>query len=606
MSEAVVPTREEDTRLAPGLQVLLAWLAVSFMLVRWWSVGILPATDADDLLKAHEIRFLLDTGNIFDRTLPGILQPAPFTSHWSWLTDAPYAALALLMTPIFGKEIALQISFLTIPLVLLAVALLLLRNIVYALGFARPGVVFAVAVFAGYATFAEFQPGRIDYHNLQIVCILAVIWLTLLPDTKHAAASGVLMALTLAIGLEFAVFLALVAAIHGFEFIRGKPGADGRIQLFGFGLACSATILFFATVAPGEYANALPDRYSLPQALALAAAGMSFFLAPLLCNGAHPWRKFSLLAVCAVLCAGAIAWLFPYALGGPYSGLSDYARDHWLGNIGQERSLFAHPGFVLSKSMITPACYFVGAMALGVAAGLNGWRDRAWVIIGLFALLAVLHSVLLFRYLRLLPLFSGLGFAFIIQCLWPNAWVKLLASHKNMGSMRFLPIVPGLMLTAILVAANFVSAAAERLEPAVLGQACALKDIETYQWAVGSRVLSPPGIGIRLVSQPGATVVAIPFHRAVEGIERAYRFFDPQTASPQAIVGEAKATHVAVCARSGPPIERFQQQMPFLVGLMQGNSPEWLTPCPQPQDARLRIYKVADAQQACPVPAIRQ
>ena len=55
------------------------------------------------------------------------------------------------MTPIFGKEIALQISFLTIPLVLLAVALLLLRKIVDALGFARPGVVFAVAVFAGYA-----------------------------------------------------------------------------------------------------------------------------------------------------------------------------------------------------------------------------------------------------------------------------------------------------------------------------------------------------------------------------------------------------------------------------------------------------------------------
>ena len=240
---------------------------------------------------------------------------------------------------------------------------------------------------------------------------------------------------------------------------------------------------------------------------------------------AHAWRKFSLLAVCSFLCAGAIAWLPGYALEGPYSGLSDYARDHWLGNIGQERSLFADLGFVLSKSMVAPACYFVGALALGVAAGLNRWRDRAWVIIGLFALLAVLHSVLLFRYLRLLPLFSGLGFAFIIQCLWPNAWVILRASHKNMVSMRFLPIVPGLMLTAILVTANFVSAATKRLEPAVLGQACAVNDIrKTYEWAAGSRVLSPPGIGIRLVSQPGATVVAIPFHRAVEGIERAYRF----------------------------------------------------------------------------------
>ena len=75
MSEAVVSTREEDTRLAPGLQVLLAWLAVSFVLVRWWSVGILPATDADDLLKAHEIRFLF--------SIPATFSTARFRAFFS-------------------------------------------------------------------------------------------------------------------------------------------------------------------------------------------------------------------------------------------------------------------------------------------------------------------------------------------------------------------------------------------------------------------------------------------------------------------------------------------------------------------------------------------
>ncbi|TIW20795.1 MAG: hypothetical protein E5V65_07460, partial [Mesorhizobium sp.] len=47
--------------------------------------GKMPNGDVDDLMKLHEIRHFLQTGNPFDRTLTGIAQPEPMVSHWPWI-----------------------------------------------------------------------------------------------------------------------------------------------------------------------------------------------------------------------------------------------------------------------------------------------------------------------------------------------------------------------------------------------------------------------------------------------------------------------------------------------------------------------------------------
>src|SRR5689334_12399947 len=91
--------------------VFLAWAIVALVLSALWAVGYIPNGDDDDLLKAWQIRHLLETGDIFDRTLPGIAQPESYISHWPWITDAPYAAVTLLLRPLTGQEFAIQAAF---------------------------------------------------------------------------------------------------------------------------------------------------------------------------------------------------------------------------------------------------------------------------------------------------------------------------------------------------------------------------------------------------------------------------------------------------------------------------------------------------------------
>ena len=80
---------------------------IAAFLALCWSAGISPNGDFDDILKLMKVRAYLETGSWFDRTIPGVLQPEPFASHWPRILDLPYAAVAWLLTPFAGSSAAL-------------------------------------------------------------------------------------------------------------------------------------------------------------------------------------------------------------------------------------------------------------------------------------------------------------------------------------------------------------------------------------------------------------------------------------------------------------------------------------------------------------------
>lgn len=582
--------------------VFLAWLVIALILSALFMAGRFPNGDVDDLLKAHEVRFLLESGNIFDRTLPGILQPEPFVSHWPWLVDLPYAAVAFVLRPIVGLEAALSTAFLAVPLLLLAGILLFLRRLVGTFGFANPALVFVVSAVVALRALAEFEPGRIDYHNIQMLLLVAIAWLTILPGRGAALASGVLVALALTTGVELAVFLVLVFAIRAFDFIFAGRDGDRQLQLFGAALGATAMILFFAVTAPGNYAIPLCDRYSSPLALGLIAAGASFALVPFVLRNAGAATRFAVLAACGLVSVAALAMLFPNCLAGPYSGLSDYVREHWLIRIYQEASLFGRRDFVLSPDLLYLAAPMIGVLGAAVAAFVARGRDRAWVVLALFGIVAVAHTVLYFRYLRFMPLFAGPGLAYVLHSILPANLARGFAGRVAAPTMRLLPLLPGLVLLLGLVGFHLADTPrASGLEGVDVAETCILDGREPYVWPAGGRILAPPLIGIRLISDPGATVVAIPFHTGSKGIERALRFFDPATPDPRAIAGEAEATLVTTCAWRGKRLQRIEQEFPLAAGLIQGTPPAWLTECPLPPDAMLRVYRLAsEPADACP------
>ena len=162
-----------------------------------------------------------------------------------------------------------------------------------------------------------------------------------------------------------------------------------RLGAFGAALAVTALLAYAIVVAPDSYGRVACDTYSPPHLLALVLAGASFVAAagigrrvippsfvrwPSRFRVSPPWR---LLVV-----------LFPQCLAGPYAAVDVYVRDVFLGDIGQEQSLFARRDFVLSGNMVGATALFVGATAPAVIAIADRFRDRNLLIVALFALLA--------------------------------------------------------------------------------------------------------------------------------------------------------------------------------------------------------------------------
>lgn len=595
-------------RPAADHPILLAWAGVTTVLVASWTLGFSPNSDLDDLLKLVKIRSFLSNGAWFDQTIPGILQPEPFVSHWPRLLDLPYALLAWAVAPLTDPGMGLTIAAFAVPLLLLLPALVSYRKIVGALGFRRPNAAFVLALIPALRAFFEFAPDRIDYHNIQIVLVLASIALTFSEKRLAAAVNGAVAALAMAMSIEFALVFALVMAVHAVEFIFGDEDGRRRLGQFGATLAVTALLAYAATVAPGSYGAVACDSYSTPHLVAFLVAGATFAGAAAVGHASLSRLLRALLIVIpAVLGLVLLLGFFPQCLAGPYAGLTPYLRDVWLLEIPQERSLFARPEFVLSADMASVTLLLVGAAAPAAVVTVGGVRDRNFVLFALFALLAMLQAIFYFRYVRYLPIFAAPGLLLALAALFPGLGAKraMLANRfRNGASPSVAPLAPGLFVSAALISYHAViPAAIGQPTGAGLAESCDVEAIAA-DWPAGARIMAPPAIGIQLLPNlSGVTVVAVPYHTGAPGVERAYRFLDPATDDPRAMLDDARATHVAVCAWPGEPSAALEKQYPFAVGLMNGLAPAWLVECPAGRKSPLRIYRyaaAAGAGQSCP------
>lgn len=586
--------------------VAIVWLALSAVLSLLLLQGKMPNGDVDDLLKLHEIRHLLQTGNPFDRTLTGIAQPEPMVSHWPWIVDAPYALLAVALAPFVGMEAAVSTAAFIVPPLLLLVAITLLFLVIREFEFEHPGAVLAVAAFAGLPSFAEFQPWRIDYHNLQMLILLGAALLTIRGGRLAAGLNGALMALSTAISAEMAPFLALPAGLYALAFVAGKKDAGKDLRAYGLVLAATGTAAFFVVVGPHAYTSAACDRYSLLHLTALAVTGV-VLTGVSAAERAGSWR---IRALCLLAGAGATAALlvffFPQCAGGPLVGVSDYVRDNWLSRIKQEHSAFLSPDFLSSDRFARFFLAILGTAATCVLAISGKTTRRAWIVLAAFSTVGLLLGLLYLRYLRFFPLFVGPGVALLIHQGLPAR----LSLRRCFGAISddglpgvSLLAAPGVAIIAALFLVQMVWPPAEMRPLGIdIARACE-KAGAGFVWPNGARLFAPPNIGAAALGSPvGLEVVAVPFHTSAKGIERVLRFFDPATPDPARLLDETKATHVAVCRVEEETLEPVEAQFPLASRLATGKPPDWLAECTVAGPLRIYRYPAAGGPSGqCPV-----
>jgi hypothetical protein len=230
--------------------LLFCWLIVAgYMLFdRWGAIRIFALGDTDDNMRIMQVRALLGGQAWYDLTQHRLVGS---NIHWSRLVDLPIAGLKLLFTPFLGGRIAEQIAVAVAPLLPMLVAMAAIatvaRRLVAPLAFP---LAIALLACAG-STNGMWQPLRIDHHGWQLAFLA---WaMASLTDPRRARGGivlGVATSLSLAIGMEMLLYLAVAGAVVVMMWIRS--GTEAR-RLFAYGASlaggCSLGFLVFASNA---------------------------------------------------------------------------------------------------------------------------------------------------------------------------------------------------------------------------------------------------------------------------------------------------------------------------------------------------------------------
>src|SRR5450432_1436580 len=181
---------------------LAAVLAIKLLSIK---TGVVDAMSPDDAMRLVEVRDLINGQGWFDLwqyrlDSPGVLM------HWSRLIDLPLTVSILLLKPLIGMQGAEAVTLFLWPLLLFAVALMLVVAIARQMsdGVITSQISSAVLALLAVPALVHFRPGAIDHHNAQIDLLLALILFTLQIERSavKAALAGLAASLSLAIGVE--------------------------------------------------------------------------------------------------------------------------------------------------------------------------------------------------------------------------------------------------------------------------------------------------------------------------------------------------------------------------------------------------------------------
>ncbi len=247
-----------------------AWCALGVAYVLLANLGLGAGTlvehlgDSDDATRLVSVRELLAGAPWFDMTLPRIGAPEPLLLHWSRLIDLALATGFVGLRPFFGVEGAELATRIIWPTILLfALTLVVTRDVQLRAG--TVAAAFAVLLVVTCETaLVQFRPGRIDHHNVQILCAVAGVLLLArgLEEWRLGVLAGLSFGLGLACGLEALALVVPALALAAFLALSDRRFAPGVLAA-----ATSATAVLFvtllATTPPSRWLDIRCDTLAL-------------------------------------------------------------------------------------------------------------------------------------------------------------------------------------------------------------------------------------------------------------------------------------------------------------------------------------------------------
>lgn len=575
------------------LVALLAWvlLCAWFINLKWGAIDAFQLRDTDDNLRMAQVRALLGGQDWFDLRQYRLNPAEGADIHWSRLVDLPLAGLILLLRPLVGGIMAEKVAVTVapmLPLLLLVFCLALTtRRLVDARAYP---LVFVVLFFAGSAA-AMFMPTRIDHHGWQLALLALAV--TGIADPRRArggATLGIASALSLAIGLELLIYLAILGAATVLFWII-DAGERRRVAAYAATLG-GGTALAYLVFA--SYANRQPVCDALsPVWLSDAMLGGALLLVLAWASPADWKRRFGLAVAAGIAVAAFHALAWPQCLT-RLEGVSPEVYDLWLSHVREARPVYRHGWDTAVQILAIPVTGLVGWAVLAWAARRDPDRLRRTLAAAAPLLAATL---LLFWQTRTGPAAQMLGTVGAVGLIWVLAPLAFRARNPVVRVLGpALVIILGFGAAAPLLK-NLKPAKPKTERQLAIGRANAgctsLRGLSAVARQPKGMIFTFVDLGPRLITVTHHSAVAGPYHRNGEAIADVMKAFRGDEAQARRIIEKYDSDYVLICPNmSTSTIFRAETPKGFYVQLEQGEIPGWLEPVELPEDAPFKMWRV--------------
>jgi hypothetical protein len=449
----------------------------------------------------------------------------------------------------------------------------------------------ALMLFAGSALF-QFSPLRIDHHGWQLAMLaLGVLGIADPQKARGGLTLGIASGVSLAIGLEMLLYLALAGVAMGLFWVRSRDEAP-RLAAYGASFAGTAALGFLLFGSNDNWQPMCDVLSPVWLSVVLLAGGVAVALAWL--SPGSLWLRLGAAAVGGALVAGMYAYSWPHCLG-RLENVPEELDRFWLSNVREAMPIWRHDTATAVAIATLPAIGLIGYL-------LMLWRTRRepevlqrWL--ALFAMAALAASLLAWQtragsaaQMLAIPGAAALG------------WVLLnWFSNQRLMLVRVL----GIFATFMLVSGALIGEAfgwwQEDKAPTETEKA-----INNANWRCPQGqflhpvALQPKGqvltfvdLGPRLVTLTHHDAITGPYHRNVQAILDVHRAFRHDVPVAKEIVDRRRIDYVLICPfMSESTLYRSDAPKGFYSQLADNKVPDWLEPVALPQNSPFKMWRV--------------
>jgi hypothetical protein len=576
------------------LIVLLVWIGICawFIYMKWGAIRYFMLPDTDDNMRMMQVRGLLHGQGWFDLRQYRMNPPLGANIHWSRLVDLPIAGLILALRPFLGgagaERWAVAIAPVLPYLLLLFSLALTARRLIHPLAYPLA----LLAIFFAGSTNGMFMPERIDHHGWQLA--LLALSMAGIADPKRARGGlvlGITSALSLAIGLEMVIYLALAGAAMVLFWVADAREAE-RLRAYALSMTAGVALAFLIFASNDNRAPVCDALSPVYLSDALLGGALMYGLAWL---SPADWKRRLALAIAAGgAIAGFHASVWPQCLQKP-EHISPEAQRLWMNYVKEARPFYRHGWRTASLVIALPITGVVGWAVLAWVRRRDGGLLRRILAVAAPCFAA---SLLLLWQTRTGPaaqMLAAVGAAALAWCLWPLFWRSKHFAVRVGGAVVAIVVGAGAIVPFVL---DFIPDEKPTAYEAAIGRAnsqCA------SLWGLHAVALQPKGLvftfvdlGPRLITLTHHDAITGPYHRnyqQIVDVMKAWRGSEAQ--AHQIIVGKYHSDDVLSCPKSSTTTI-FMSEVPkgFYGQLQHGQVPKWLQPVQLPKDSPYRMWKV--------------